>query len=323
MLCKTYCGACIGVEVIGVTIEVAVSQGINFYLVGLPDSAVKESQQRITTALASVGARIPGKRIVINMAPADLRKEGSAFDLAIAVGILAASGQYEFPTLNRYLIMGELALDGSLRRIQGALPVVLYARNSGFKGCILPFESVCESAGVDGISVYGAHNLADVISILKEEMIVEPFEREDWKSSPEPDVKGDIPDFCDIKGQEFAKRGLEIAAAGGHNVLLCGGPGSGKSMMAKAFAGILPPMNNEEALETSIIYSVAGMLNSGDGLIRERPFRSPHHSSSMVAIVGGGVRALPGEISLSHNGVLYLNNIIYHSSAFSLYLPYK
>jgi len=308
MLCKTYCGACVGVEVIGVTVEVSVSQGINFFLVGLPDSAVKESQQRITTALASVGGRIPGKRVVINMAPADLRKEGSSFDLAIAVGILAASEQYEFPALGSYFIMGELALDGTLRKVSGALPMTLYAKTMGFKGCIFPHESALEGTGVDGISMYAANNLAEVISILKEEGRIEPLRKEEIDISVKSFI-ADIPDFCDVKGQEFARRGLEIAAAGGHNILLCGGPGSGKSLMAKAFAGILPPLSCDETLSTSIIYSIAGMLNSGEGLIKVRPFRSPHHSSSMVAVVGGGARAMPGEISLSHNGVLYLDEL--------------
>jgi len=308
MLCRTYCGACIGVEVISVTIEVSVTPGISFFLVGLPDSAVKESQQRITTALNSIGARIPGKKIVINMAPADFRKEGSSFDLAIAVGILAASGQYSFPSLNNYLIMGELALDGSLRKVSGMLPVALHAKKEGFKGCLIPYESAFETVEIEGISIYAARNLADVISILEERGEILPFIPQTETSDNSRPI-GDIPDFCDIKGQEFAKRGLEIAAAGGHNILLCGGPGSGKSMMAKAFAGILPPMNNEEALETSVIYSIAGISNQSGGLIRERPFRSPHHSSSMTAIVGGGVKALPGEISLSHNGVLYLDEL--------------
>ena len=308
MLCRTYCGACIGVEVISVTIEVSVTPGISFFLVGLPDSAVKESQQRITTALNSIGARIPGKKIVINMAPADFRKEGSSFDLAIAVGILAASGQYSFPSLNNYLIMGELALDGSLRKVSGMLPVALHAKKEGFKGCLIPYESAFETVEIEGISIYAARNLADVISILEERGEILPFIPQTETSDNSRPI-GDIPDFCDIKGQEFAKRGLEIAAAGGHNILLCGGPGSGKSMMAKAFAGILPPMNNGEALETSVIYSIAGISNQSGGLIRERPFRSPHHSSSMTAIVGGGVKALPGEISLSHNGVLYLDEL--------------
>ena len=295
-------------EVISVTIEVSVTQGINFFLVGLPDSAVKESQQRITTALNSIGARIPGKKIVINMAPADFRKEGSSFDLAIAVGILAASGQYTFPSLGNYLIMGELALDGSLRKVPGALPIALHARNEKFKGCIIPYESARETVEIDGVSIYAAHNLADVISVLEERGVILPFVSQS-EVTTSARLIGDIPDFCDIKGQEFAKRGLEIAAAGGHNILLCGGPGSGKSMMAKAFAGILPPMNSDEALETSVIYSVAGISNQGGGLIKERPFRSPHHSSSMSAIVGGGAKALPGEISLSHNGVLYLDEL--------------
>jgi len=308
MLCRTYCGACIGVEVISVTIEVYVTHGINFFLVGLPDSAVKESQQRITTALSSIGARIPGKKIVINMAPADFRKEGSSFDLAIAVGILAASGQYRFPSLGSYLIMGELALDGSLRKIPGVLPIALHAKNEGFKGCIVPYDSAREIVEIAGISIYAVKSLTDVISVLEERGELLPF-------IPLPEIPRnsrstkEIPDFCDIKGQEFAKRGLEIAAAGGHNILLCGGPGSGKSMMAKAFAGILPPMSNDEALETSVIYSVAGIFNQGRGLIRERPFRSPHHSSSVTAIAGGGAKALPGEISLSHNGVLYLDEL--------------
>ncbi len=309
MLCRTYCSFCLGINAVTVTIEVDVSQGISFFLVGLPDNAVRESQQRISTALHTIGARIPGKKIVVNMAPADLKKEGSSFDLAIAVGIIAASGQFSFPSLESYMILGELALDGTIRPVPGALPIALHAKDEGFKCCVFPLESAFEAAEIDGIEVYGAERLADVISILLGEGRIEPVRpRKDFCDSAN-DKLLKVPDFADIKGQESAKRGLEIAAAGGHNLLMIGPPGSGKSYMAKALAGILPSMDRNESLETSKIYSVAGKGNSFKGLIRERPFRSPHHSSSLYAITGGGSFASPGEISLAHNGVLYLDEI--------------
>lgn len=309
MLCRTYCSFCLGINAVTVTIEVDVSQGISFFLVGLPDNAVRESQQRISTALHTIGARIPGKKIVVNMAPADLKKEGSSFDLAIAVGIIAASGQFSFPSLESYMILGELALDGTIRPVPGALPIALHAKEEGFKCCVFPLESAFEAAEIDGIEVYGAERLADVISILLGEGRIEPVRpRKDFCDSAN-DKLLKVPDFADIKGQESAKRGLEIAAAGGHNLLMIGPPGSGKSYMAKALAGILPSMDRNESLETSKIYSVAGKGNSFKGLIRERPFRSPHHSSSLYAITGGGSFASPGEISLAHNGVLYLDEI--------------
>ncbi len=306
MLCKTYCSFCVGVDAVTVTIEVDVSQGISFFLVGLPDSAVRESQQRISTALHSIGCRLPGKRIVINMAPADLKKEGSSFDLAIAIGILAASEQHCFVNLKEYIILGELALDGSIRPVAGALPITLHAKDEGFKFCIFPIESAYEAAEIDGIEVYGVSTLSEVISVLSGEGKIEPIISNGY---PEENCLINVPDFADIKGQESAKRGLEIAAAGGHNILLIGPPGSGKSYMAKALAGILPLMNRNESVETSKIYSVAGRGGAFRGLLRERPFRSPHHSSSLYAITGGGASATPGEISLAHNGVLYLDEI--------------
>jgi len=309
MLCKTYCSSCWGVDAITVTIEVDVSQGISFFLVGLPDSAVRESQQRISTALHTIGGRLPGKKIVINMAPADLKKEGSSFDLAIAIGILAASGQYNFPDLKSYIILGELALDGTIRPVPGALPIALHAKGEGFKYCIFPMESAFEAAEIDGIDIYGVADLREVISILLGEGRVNPIKPNENFDNSEQDLLVKVPDFADIKGQESAKRGLEIAAAGGHNIIMIGPPGSGKSYMAKALAGILPTMNRSESLETSKIYSVAGKGGSFKRLIRERPFRSPHHSSSLYAITGGGTFATPGEISLAHNGVLYLDEI--------------
>ena len=304
MLKKVYCASCKGLEVTTVTVEVDVSDGICFYLVGLADSAIRESQQRISSALNKFGYRIPGKKIIINLAPANLRKEGSAFDAAIAIGILSASGQIETEWTNDFMIMGELALDGSLRAIDGALPMAIHAAQQGFKGCILPKESAAECSDVDGITIFYAETLKDVIDIL-----LAP----DSASSRIPLKREYIPkqhwdyDFGDVKGQPFAKKGLEIAAAGNHNAILVGSPGCGKTFMAKCLPSILPPLEKMEAIETSKIYSVAGLLKSSGGLIRERPFRSPHHTSTIQALAGSV--GMPGEVSLAHNGVLFADEI--------------
>ena len=304
MLSKVYCANCKGLEVTTVTVEVEVSDGICFYLVGLADSAVKESQQRIASALGQFGYRIPGKKIIINLAPANLRKEGSAFDAAIAIGIIAASGQNSFSHLEDFVIIGELALDGSLRSTEGALPIALHAAEQGFKGCILPKESASECADVDGITIFQAQTLADVIEILSSPETAAPYiplrrtyvPRKEWEY-----------DFAHVKGQQLAKKGLEIAAAGGHNAILIGSPGCGKTLMAKCLPSILPPMSKMEALETSKIYSVAGLLKSTGGLIMERPFRSPHHTSTLQSLAGS--LGMPGEVSLAHNGVLFADEI--------------
>lgn len=304
MLKKVYCASCRGLEVTTVTVEVEVSDGICFYLVGLADSAIKESQQRISSALNKFGYRIPGKKIIINLAPANLRKEGSAFDAAIAIGILAASGQVESEWTGDFLIMGELALDGSLRAIDGALPMAIHAAREGFKGCILPKESAAECSEVEGTTIFFAETLQDIIDIL-----IAP----DSAASRIPLKREYIPkkeweyDFADVKGQPFAKKGLEIAAAGNHNAILIGSPGCGKTFMAKCLPSILPPLEKREALETSQIYSVAGLLKSAGGLIRERPFRSPHHTSTLQALAGS--LGMPGEVSLAHNGVLFADEI--------------
>ena len=308
MLCRTYCGTCLGVDAVTVTIEVDVTPGISFYLVGLPDSAVRESQQRITTALQSIGCKIPGRRIVINMAPADLKKEGSAYDLAIAAGIICASGQHEFPNIEKFMIMGELALDGSIRPVRGVLPVAEHARKQGFAACLFPIESAAEALEIEGIEIYGVHDLEEVVSILLGEGRIEPLSKVVSENHNVRLYKEY--DFCDIKGQSGAKRAMEVAAAGAHHILMNGSPGTGKSFLAKALPSILPLMNRDESVETSKIYSVAGGGQyKGGGLIKERPFRSPHHSSSIYALTGGGVNSLPGEISLAHNGVLYLDEI--------------
>ena len=307
MLVKTYGAAVHGISAVIVTVEVNISTGINFFLVGLPDSAVKESQQRITPALKNNGYRIPGKSITINLAPADLKKEGSAYDLTIALGILAASDQIVADNLSDFLIMGELALDGTLRPVRGVLPIALAAKAHPFKGFILPKENAQEAAIVDGLQVYGVENLQQAIAVLQGDessKVTINFEETFFQKNTENTV-----DFSEVKGQLALKRAFEVAAAGGHNLILIGPPGAGKSMLAKRLPSILPPLSLEEALETTKIHSVAGKLGRKNALVTQRPFRTPHHTISDVALVGGGSSPQPGEISLAHNGVLFLDEL--------------
>ena len=307
MICKTYAAACIGLNVVTITVETSFSAGVGLYIVGMPDIAVKESLMRITTALRSYGYSIPGKRIVINLAPADIRKEGSSFDLAIAVALLCAMEVIDSSRAAGFIVMGELALDGNIRDIYGTLPIADSCRERGFKRFIFPHDSAMEAVDLGGITIFGVRTLADVIAVLNGEVTAEDLimRRKDTETAPVSATN----DFKDVKGQLQARRGLEIAAAGGHNLILIGSPGCGKTMMASCLPTILPPMTKGESIETSKIYSVAGKSIGRSGLLRERPFRAPHNSASIVSMLGGGTNAMPGEISLAHNGVLYLDEV--------------
>lgn len=308
MLVKTYGSAVFGIDATTITIEVNVCNGVNFILVGLPDSAVKESQQRIKAALKNNNLKYPGKEITVNMAPADIRKEGSTFDLSIAMGILGASEQVSCERFGDYMLLGELSLDGSVQPMKGILPIALKAKQDGFKGIILPIENAKEAAIVGDIEIYGVSTIQDVVDFFNHKGTIKPTVV-DIVGEFERKLNDFQVDFRDVKGQANIKRSFEIAAAGGHNVILIGPPGAGKSMLAKRLPTILPPMSMAESLETTKIHSVAGKMNRELGLVTQRPFRKPHHTISDVALVGGGGYPQPGEISLAHNGVLFLDEL--------------